>query len=42
MKSEFTAIVKKVGNSHVIFIPKDQLKVAGVKVGDAVRITLQK
>lgn len=41
-KAEFTAIIKKQGNSSCIFIPMEQKEIADIKVGDVVKVTISK
>jgi len=40
--AEFTAIIKKSGNSNCIFIPIQQMDIIGVKLGDVIKVTIEK
>lgn len=40
--AEFTAIIKKSGNSNCIFIPIQQMDIIGAKLGDVIKVTIEK
>ena len=40
--AEFTAIIKKSGHSNCIFIPIQQMDIIGVKLGDVIKVTIEK
>lgn len=42
MKAEYTAVVKKQGNSAWVLIPMMQMQVSGIRIGDAVKVTIEK
>lgn len=41
-RAEFTAIIKKQGNSNCIFIPQGQMQILDAEVGDVVKVTITK
>lgn len=42
MKAQMTAVLKRSGNSTCIFVPKVQMDIIGVRLGDVVKVTIEK
>lgn len=41
-KAEFTALIKKQGNSYCVFIPAAQMEIIRADLGDVVKVTIAK